>query len=115
MNMQEIITQQRSNIELEGFQDIQILPSNDSLAVYTLTPEDAPYDTDKALDYLSQHTRWEPFCVPESGGYEIGVTIPYDDFEQEWYDMTLEQFESTDTIETLASTLEYLSDAYIIR
>ena len=115
MNMQEIITQQRSNIELEGFQDMQILPSNDSLAVYTLTPEDAPYDTDKALNYLSQHTRWEPFCVPESGGYEIGVTIPYGDFEQEWYDMTLEQFESTDTIETLASTLEYLSDAYIIR
>lgn len=115
MNMQEIITQQRSNIELKEFQDVQILPSNESLAVYTLTPEDTPYDINKALNYLSQHTRWEPFCTPESGGYEIGVTIPYDDFEQEWYGMTLEQFESTDTIGTLASVLEHLSDAYIIR
>ena len=113
--MQEIITQQRSNIELGGFQDVQILPSNESLAIYVLTPEDTPYDTDKALDYLSQHTRWEPFCIPESGGYEIGVTIPYDDFEQEWYDMTLEQFENTDIIGSLASILEYVSDTYIIR
>ena len=109
MNIQEIITQQRSNIELEEFQDVQILPSNESLAIYTLTPEDTPYDTDKALSYLSQHTRWKPFCTPESGGYEIGVSIPYDDFKQEWLEMTLEQFENTDIIGSLASILEYVS------
>ena len=115
MNIQEIITQQRSNIELGGFQDVQILPSNESLAIYTLTPEDTPYDTDKALGCLSQHTRWKSFCTPESGGYEIGVTIPYDDFKQEWLEMTLEQFENTDIIGSLASILEYVSDTCIIR
>lgn len=113
MLMQDFI-QDGTNVELENCQNVQIYPENKNLALYTLTPEDTSYDTNAALEHISQHTEWEPFYEPDSGGYEIGVLIPYTSFKEEWFNMTVSQFEEVDEITTISTIIDNLSDEYVL-
>lgn len=113
MLIQDFI-QDGTNIELENCQNVQIYPENKALALYTLTPEDTPYDTNSALEYISQYTEWEPFYEPDSGGYEIGVHIPYTKFKEEWLSMSISQFEEADEITSVSTIIDSMSDKYIL-
>ena len=103
-----------NNTELPNCSNVQIAVEGDSLALYTLTPEDTPYDTERAEQYLRENTNYEPFANPDSGGYEIGIKIPYTQLQPEWLNFTIEQFSEVDKIYTISGIVDNISDRYVI-
>lgn len=103
-----------NNTELPNWSDVQIAVENEKLVLYTLTPEDTLYDTEKAEQYLREVTNYEPFTNPDSGGYEVGVEIPYSRLQPDWYNLTIEQFGEIDEIYRVSSIVDDIGDRYVI-